>query len=128
LEDNPVRNISRYAWGEKFDPNKMRYQYEGKNWETGLIVRTPFVYKDDWFTGIFQTGLTTTNVISVNGSNGEGTNVRFSVTNTDNDWILPNTGYKRSITIEQTVIICLWLAIIKLLSCMILCGVKITTP
>jgi TonB-linked SusC/RagA family outer membrane protein len=95
LEDNPVRNISRYAWGEKFDPNKMRYQYEGKNWDTGLIVRTPFVYKDDWFTGIFQTGLTTTNVIAVNGSNGEGTNVRFSVTNTDNDWILPNTGYKK---------------------------------
>lgn len=92
---NPTRNLSRYAWGEKFDANKLRYQYDGKNWETGEIVKTPFVYQDDWFTGIFQTGITTTNSLAINGSNGEGTNVRFSMTNTDNEWILPNTGYRK---------------------------------
>ena len=95
LADNPKRNLSRYAWGEKFDENKLRYQYQGKNWETGLIEKTPFVYQDDWFTGIFRTGVTYNNTVSVNGSNGEGTNVRFSMTDIKNDWILPNTGYKK---------------------------------
>ncbi len=95
LANNPPRNISRYAWGEKFDENKLRYQYSGKNWETGLIEKTPFVYQDDWFTGIFQQGITYNNSISVSGSNGEGTNVRFSVTDNRNEWILPNTGYDR---------------------------------
>ncbi|WP_423128385.1 SusC/RagA family TonB-linked outer membrane protein [Gaoshiqia sp. Z1-71] len=91
----PPRNISRYAWGEKFDPNKLRYQYAGKNWETGLIEKTPFVYQDDWFTGIFRTGVTYNNSVSISGSNGQGQNVRFSVTDIRNEWILPNTGYER---------------------------------
>lgn len=93
--DYPPRNISRYAWGEEFSPDKLRYQYEGKNWETGQIVPTPFVYKDDWFTGIFQNGTTLNNSIAISGSNGEGQNVRFSVTDTRNKWILPNTGFQK---------------------------------
>lgn len=93
--DNPRRNLSRYAWGEKFGEDKLRYQYEGKDWDTGIIRRTPFVYQDDWYTGIFRTGVTYNNSVSVSGSNGQGTNTRFSVTDTRNDWILPNTGYKR---------------------------------
>lgn len=105
-EINPKRNLSRYAWGEKFGADKLRYQYEGKNWETGEIVKTPFVYQDDWFTGIFQNGVTYNNSISINGSNGEGTNVRFSMTDTNNEWILPNTGFKKqsySFSIESPV-------------------------
>ncbi len=93
--DYPVRNLSRYAWGEKFDPNKLRYQYEGKDWETGMIIETPFIYHDDWFTGIFRNGITYNNSVSVSGSNGKGTNVRFSVTDNRNEWILPNTGYQK---------------------------------
>ncbi len=93
--DYPPRNLSRYAWGEEFSADKLRYQYEGKNWETGEIVKTPFVYKDDWFTGIFQDGVTLNNSIAISGSNGEGQNIRFSVTDTRNKWILPNTGYQK---------------------------------
>lgn len=93
--DFPPRNISRYAWGEKLDPNKLRYQYEGKNWETGQIVKTPFVYQDDWFTGIFKTGVTYNNSIDVSGNNGKGTNVRVSLNHNKNEWILPNTGFDR---------------------------------
>jgi TonB-linked SusC/RagA family outer membrane protein len=93
--DYPPRNLSRYAWGEEFSPDKLRYQYEGKNWETGEIVKTPFVYKDDWFTGIFQDGVTLNNSVAISGSNGEGQNIRFSVTDTRNKWILPNTGYQK---------------------------------
>lgn len=93
--DYPPRNISRYAWGEKFVPGMMRYQYNGKNWETGQISQTPFEYKDDWFTGIFQTGVSYQNSVDINGSNGEGTNVRVSVNQNKNNWILPNTGLDR---------------------------------
>lgn len=93
--DYPPRNISRYAWGEEFSPDKLRYQYEGKNWETGQIVPTPFVYQDDWFTGIFQNGTTLNNSIAISGSNGEGQNIRFSLTDTRNKWILPNTGFNK---------------------------------
>ena len=93
--DFPPRNLSRYAWGEEFSTDKLRYQYEGKNWETGEIVKTPFVYKDDWFTGIFQDGVTYNNSVAISGSNGEGQNIRFSVTDTRNKWILPNTGFQK---------------------------------
>lgn len=92
--DFPARNISRYAWGEKLE-GQLRYQYEGKNWETGQIERTPFVYKDDWFTGIFQTGVTHTNSVDISGGNGEGTSVRLSLNQNKNEWILPNTGFDR---------------------------------
>jgi TonB-linked SusC/RagA family outer membrane protein len=93
--DYPARNLSRYAWGEEFSEDKLRYQYEGKDWETGLISPTPFVYQDDWFTGIFQDGITLNNSVAISGSNGEGQNVRFSVTDTRNKWILPNTGFNK---------------------------------
>ncbi len=93
--DYPPRNLSRYAWGEEFGEEKLRYQYAGKNWETGEIVKTPFVYKDDWFTGIFQDGITYNNSIDISGSNGEGQNIRFSMTDTRNKWILPNTGFQK---------------------------------
>lgn len=92
--DYPPRNISRYAWGEKLT-GQLRYQYEGKNWETGQIERTPFEYQDDWFTGIFRTGVTYTNSVDVSGSNGAGTNVRVSLNQNKNEWILPNTGFDR---------------------------------
>lgn len=93
--DYPARNLSRYAWGEKFDAEKLRYQYVGKDWEAGTISLTPFVYQDDWFTGIFQSGVTWDNNISISGSDGAGRNVRFSMTDTRNEWILPNTGFKK---------------------------------
>lgn len=93
--DFPPRNLSRYAWGEKFSPNKLRYQYAGKNWETGEIVQTPFVYQDDWFTGIFRNGVTYSNSVAVSGSDGAGKNIRFSASDIRNQWILPNTGVNR---------------------------------
>jgi TonB-linked SusC/RagA family outer membrane protein len=89
------RNISRYAFGEKFDANKLRYQYASKNWDTNEYTKLPWVYQDDWYTGIFRTGVTYSNSVSIDGNNGKGTNARFSFTDTRNDWILPNTGYQQ---------------------------------
>ena len=100
------REISRYAYGLKFDPNVKRYLYHSKNWETGEFTPVPWVYADDWFTGIFETGITKTNSISVQGNTGNGGGGRFSYTNKDVSWIMPNIGYKQhsfSMVLDQTV-------------------------
>lgn len=89
------QQISRYTYGEHFDPNKMRYLYLSKNWETGEFTRLPWVYADDWYTGLFETGVTWTNSVTIDGSTGNGTSARFSFTDTRNDWIMPNTGYNQ---------------------------------
>ncbi len=89
------RNQSRYAFGEAFDANKLRYQYAGMDWETGKITPTPWVYQDDWYTGIFKTGTTWDNSVTIEGGNGKGTSARLSLKDTRNDWILPNTGYTK---------------------------------
>lgn len=87
------RNISRYAFGEKYDASKLRYQYASKNWETGTYEQLPWTYADDWYTGFFQTGNTWRNSITLSGNNGKGTSARASITDTRNNWITPNTGY-----------------------------------
>ncbi|MCF0174527.1 MAG: SusC/RagA family TonB-linked outer membrane protein [Bacteroidales bacterium] len=88
-----AKQISRYAYGEKFDANKMRYLYQSKNWETGEFTKVPWVYADDWYTGIFQTGLTFTNSLSLDGNTGKGTSTRLSITDSRNKGVLPNTGH-----------------------------------
>lgn len=90
-----TRNYSRYAFGEKFDANKLRYQYASKNWDTNQYTRLPWVYQDDWYTGLFKTGVTYNNSVTIDGGNGNGTSTRFSYSDTHNDWILPNTGYEK---------------------------------
>lgn len=101
----PVKKqISRYAFGEKFDASKMRYLYQSKNWETGEFTKVPWVYADDWYTGLFETGVTYTNSVAVEGSSGKGTSARFSFTDTRNEWIMPNTGFNRqtyALTLNQ---------------------------
>lgn len=93
------RNQSRYAFGEAFDANKLRYQYAGYDWETGKVTPTPWVYQDDWYTGIFRTGMTFDNSVTIEGGNGKGTSARLSFKDTRNEWILPNTGYgKQSVS------------------------------
>ena len=89
------RHYSRYAFGEAYDPSKLRYQWNGVNWETGEVVRTPFVYADDWYSGLFRNGMTFENSLSVDGGTEKGTRVRVSASMSNNDWILPNTGYER---------------------------------
>lgn len=89
------RHYSRYAYGEPYDPSVMRYQWNSVNWETGEVTRTPWVYEDSWYKGIFRTGFTQENSVAIDGGNGKGTKVRLSASTTSNDWILPNTGYSR---------------------------------
>jgi len=89
------RRYSRYTFGEEFDANKMRYLYASKDWETGEFTKKPWVYQDDWYTGLFRTGVTISNTVSLSGNNGKGTSSRFSVTDFKNEYILPNTGFDK---------------------------------
>lgn len=106
-DGQPVRmQISRYTYGERFDPNKMRYLYMSKNWDTGEFTKMPWVYADDWFTGLFETGVTWNNTVTIDGSSGKGTSARFSFTDTRNNWIMPNTGYTQqafALTLQQKI-------------------------
>jgi len=85
-------SYQRYAFGEKFDPNKMRYLYASRDWENDTYTKLPFVYADNWYTGLFQTGVTFKNSVAIDGSNGKGFSGRFSFTDSRNDWIMPNTN------------------------------------
>ena len=87
-------NGSRMSYGEAYSADKLRSQYNSYNPVTGEWTLTPFVYADDWFTGFMETGVTYRNNITVSSNNGKGTSARLSITDTRNDWILPNTGYK----------------------------------
>ncbi|MFV0554424.1 MAG: SusC/RagA family TonB-linked outer membrane protein [Mangrovibacterium sp.] len=90
------RNQSTYAFGEKYDANEMRYLYASYDWENGTFTKLPWQYADDWYTGLFETGVTTSNTISVDGNNGEGTNTRLSFTDYRNNWIMPNSGFNQN--------------------------------
>jgi len=88
--DTP-RRYSRYAFGAKLDGSP-RYLYASKNWETNEFEKLPFV-PQDWYKGFFDTGVTYTNHMAIDGNNGKGTSIRFTVKDTRNDWIVPNTGF-----------------------------------
>lgn len=85
------RIYSRVAFGAKFDGQQF-YQYESRNWDTDMYRRLPWVYRD-WYKGFFDTGVTWNNSIAFSYNNGKGTSARFSVKDSRNDWIVPNTGY-----------------------------------
>ena len=100
------RNYSRYAFGEKFDPAQYRYLYESKNWDTGEYTQLPWRYAENWYTGFFKTGVTWDNTVTIDGNNGKGSSVRLSLTDSRNNWILPNTGYVRqnlSLSFQQEI-------------------------
>ena len=81
------------AFGEKFDSNVMRYNYLSYNFNDGTYHAVPWQYADDWYTGYFRTGVTYKNTVTIDGGNGKGNTGRLSVTDTRNEWVMPNTGY-----------------------------------
>lgn len=81
------------AWGPKFE-GQLYYQYD-PNTPNGLPTsRTPWVAKKDYISGFFQTGLTASNSLSLEGGSETGGS-RLSVTHLTNKWIVPNTGFER---------------------------------
>ncbi|MFA5713506.1 MAG: SusC/RagA family TonB-linked outer membrane protein [Bacteroidales bacterium] len=77
------------AWGPRFE-GQMFYQY-GALQEDGTYVATPWVARD-WYKGIYEEGVNMKNYIILEGNNGKDFSGRLSFSQTDNKWILPNTG------------------------------------
>lgn len=80
------------AFGPKFD-GQMFYQYDPELEGRGESPTLWRPYRDN-HSGLFQTGNTMTNSISITG-NGDRGNMRLSLTHSKNEWILPNSGYER---------------------------------
>jgi TonB-linked SusC/RagA family outer membrane protein len=81
------------AWGPRFNGQEY-FQYDPVT-HTQATERTPWVpYVNDAF-NFFETGKTFTNSVTLDGGTDK-TSARFSFTNVNNSWIIPNTGYDRN--------------------------------
>lgn len=81
------------AWGPKFN-GQSYFQYNPDVPGNRPTERTPWVADKNYISDFFQTGLTSSNGISIDGNTGKGS-ARLSLTQFKNKWILPNTGYER---------------------------------
>ena len=97
--DGASTSATSSAYGPRFD-GQMFYQYDPVT-QTRGTERTPWVGYPDKINNYFETANTITNTISVDGGTDK-TSARFSLTNVDNKWIIPNTGYKRN-TVSMSV-------------------------
>lgn len=91
------------AYGARFN-GQSYYQYD-PDLEGRAETATPWVGYKNNRKDLFQTGHTTTNSISLSGSNNKGS-MRLSLTHTKNDWILPNAGFERvtaAISVNQKI-------------------------
>lgn len=92
-EDGPSTRSTSSAWGPRF-AGQMYYQYDP-------VTRTKSATRSQWVPyknnrkDFFTTGKTITNSVTIDGGNNN-TTVRLSLTNQNNTWIIPNTGYKRN--------------------------------
>jgi TonB-linked SusC/RagA family outer membrane protein len=92
-EDGPNTRSTSSAWGPRFDGQEF-YQYDPIT-HTKALERTPWVpYVNDAF-NFFETGKTLTNSVTLDGGTDK-TSARFSFTNVNNSWFIPNTGYDRN--------------------------------
>lgn len=82
---------SRYQFGEKVE-GQLRYMYRSYDRASGTYTRVPYEVCD-WYKGFFDTGVTYTNSVAVDASDGHGSQLRVSVKDARTDWIVPNTGY-----------------------------------
>lgn len=81
------------AWGPKFE-GQMYYQYNPDAPDGQPTERTPWRAYDDYISSFFETGVTTTNNLALEGST-DRSSARLSLTHLKNDWIVPNTGFER---------------------------------
>jgi TonB-linked SusC/RagA family outer membrane protein len=92
------------AYGAHFDPNQLYYQFDPET-QGRATTATPWVAYKNNRKGLFQTGYTLMNSLSISG-NGDKGSIRASITHTKNEWILPNSGFQRivaSVSSQQQV-------------------------
>lgn len=90
--DGASTSATSSAFGPKFD-GQSYFQYD-PNLEARGTERTPWVPYRNNIKGLFKTGYTLSNSISLEG-NGDQGSARASLTHTRNDWIMLNTGFER---------------------------------
>lgn len=81
------------AYGARFDPHKLFYQYDPEL-QGRAEVPTPWIPYPNNRKELFRTGHTWTNTVALSSRTKTG-RVRAALTYADNKWILPNTGYDR---------------------------------
>lgn len=92
-EDGQSTRSTSSAWGPAFN-GQSYYQYDPVTRTKGT-ERTPWVPYKNARKDYFEMAKTFTNSITIEGGN-KSTSARLSLTNLDNSWIMPNTGYKRN--------------------------------
>lgn len=97
--DGSSTSSTSSAYGPRFD-GQMFFQYDPELQAVGT-ERTPWIPYRNKVNKYFETGETFTNTVSVSGGTDK-TTARFSLTNVQNNWIMPNTGYKRN-TVSMSV-------------------------
>lgn len=108
-DDRPNNGLPYYAvpvgdsyWvGPQLDKGMMAYQWPYFN-ENGELTATPLVSHPNNYKEFFETGLTSTNTVSINNSN-EKVDYRLSYSNMQNKGIIPNSDlHKNSIGLNTT--------------------------
>ncbi|MDQ3393363.1 MAG: SusC/RagA family TonB-linked outer membrane protein [Bacteroidota bacterium] len=91
---NTSTNVSAgRAWGPKFE-GQMYYQYNPNSPDGKPTERTPWRPYKGYISDFFETGVTFTNNIAIDGSN-DRSSARLSLSHLKNEWIVPNTGFER---------------------------------
>ncbi len=90
-EDGPATQ-SNLGFGPKFN-GQYYYQYDPETGQMGT-ERTLWRAYDNARKGFWRAGTTLTNSLSFGAGNDKGS-LRASVTYSDNQWIMPNTGFER---------------------------------
>lgn len=93
-EDGGGTSGTSSGWGPKLNTGVKYFQYDPVT-KTQSKERLPWVAYPDNREGLFRTGLTTNNSVSIEGGNA-ATTARVSVNNTFNRYVLENTGYQRT--------------------------------
>lgn len=91
--DGPNQNGTSAAWGAPFD-GQYFFQYDPATKKAGT-QRTLWRTYENPITAFFKTGYETSNSLSLDGTYKK-TDLRFSVSHGNNDWIVPNTGLERT--------------------------------
>ncbi len=80
------------AFGPRFN-GQSYFQYDPTT-QSQSAQRLPWRPYEDNIKGFWRTGYTLTNSVALEGGNDKGS-ARASITQTTNEWIMPNTGFNR---------------------------------
>lgn len=87
--------ISDASWGPRLDTGKSFVQWDSPLDASGNPIPTPWVSYPNRVKDFFETGMTNTVNVALNGANDLG-NFRLSFTNVQNTGIVPNSDLKRN--------------------------------